>query len=152
MTVGTSRKEQPPEGIIFQLLRELNFSLRLLAGRNIIAIRTIQKAVSDVRGYTLYAVDNLDPDGVPQDSSTIAIVKRGGISLKMKSRAEYSRHLMGAKRTIVSMGHVYAGRGKTDGAPIVIIPLLGEGPGVRNLLLVHIVYNEALTLVLILII
>ena len=146
VTVGTSRKEQPPEGIIFQLLRELNFSLRLLAGRNIIAIRTIQKAVSDVRGYTLYAVDNLDPDGVPQDSSTIAIVKRGGISLKMKSRAEYSRHLMGAKRTIVSMGHVYAGRGKTDGAPIVIIPLLGEGPGVRNLLLVHIVYNEALTL------
>ena len=53
---------------------------------------------------------------------------------------------MGAKRTIVSTGHVYAGRGKTVGVPIIVIPLLGEGPGVRNLLLVHIVYNEALTL------
>ena len=146
VTVGTSRKEQPPDGVLFQLLRELNFSLRLLTGRNIIAIRTIQKAVSAVRGYTLYAVNNLDPDGIPQDSSTIAIVKRGGVSLEMKSRVEHSSLLMGAKRTIVSAGHLYAGRGKTDGAPIVIIPLLGEGPGVRNLLLVHIHYNEALSL------
>ncbi len=146
VTVGTSRKDQIPEGILFQLLRELNFPLRLLTGRNIIAIRTIQKAVSAVRGYTLYAVDNLDPDGIPQDSSTIAIVHRGGISLEMKSRVEHAGQLMGAKRTIVSTGHVYVGRGKTDGAPIIIIPLLGEGPGVRNLLLVHIVYNEALSL------
>ncbi len=146
VTVGTSRKEQPPEGIVFQLLKELNFSLRLLTGRNIIAVRTIQKAVSAVRGYTLYAVNNLDADGVPQDASTIAIVNRGGIAVGMKSRVERSSLLMGAKRTIVSMGHVYAGRGKTDGAPIIIVPLLGEGPGVRNLLLVHILYNETLSL------
>jgi glucosamine--fructose-6-phosphate aminotransferase (isomerizing) len=146
VTVGTSRKEQPPEGMVFQLLKELNFSLRELTGRNIIAVRTIQKAVSAIRGYTLYAVNNLDPDGVPQDASTIAIVKRGGISLEMNSRVEQSRLLMGAKRTIVGTGHVYAGRGKSDGAPILIIPLLGEGPGVRNLLLVHILFNEALSL------
>jgi hypothetical protein len=64
----------------------------------------------------------------------------------MKSRVEQSKLLMGAKRTIVSTGHAYIGRGKTDGAPIIIIPLLGEGPGIRNLLLIHILYNEALSL------
>jgi glucosamine--fructose-6-phosphate aminotransferase (isomerizing) len=53
---------------------------------------------------------------------------------------------MGTKKTIVSTDHVYLGRGKSDGAPILIIPLLGDKPGVRSLLLIHIVFNEALTL------
>jgi glucosamine--fructose-6-phosphate aminotransferase (isomerizing) len=52
---------------------------------------------------------------------------------------------MGAKKTIVGTGHVYLGRGKTDGAPIMIVPLLGEGAGVKNLLLIHICYNESLS-------
>jgi glucosamine--fructose-6-phosphate aminotransferase (isomerizing) len=59
---------------------------------------------------------------------------------------EQSNLLMGAKKTIVSMGHVYLGRGKTDGASIMIVPLLGEGAGIRNLLLIHIRYNEFLSL------
>jgi glucosamine--fructose-6-phosphate aminotransferase (isomerizing) len=46
----------------------------------------------------------------------------------------------------VATGHVYLGRGKTDGAPIMVVPLLGEGAGVRNLLLLHVVFNESLSL------
>jgi glucosamine--fructose-6-phosphate aminotransferase (isomerizing) len=53
---------------------------------------------------------------------------------------------MGTKRTIVSTGHVYIGRGKSDGASIVIIPLLGENNFVSNLLLIHVDYNELLSL------
>jgi glucosamine--fructose-6-phosphate aminotransferase (isomerizing) len=64
----------------------------------------------------------------------------------MSSRVEQSNLLMGAKKTIVGTGHVYVGRGKTDGAPIMIVPLLGDGAGVKNLLLVHILYNESLSL------
>jgi glucosamine--fructose-6-phosphate aminotransferase (isomerizing) len=64
----------------------------------------------------------------------------------MKSRVEQSNLLIGAKKTIVSTGHVYLGRGKTDGVPIMIVPLLGEGMGVRNLLLIHILFNESLSL------
>ena len=55
-----------------------------------------------------------------------AIVKREGVSLQMTSRAESFRTLMGTKKTMVSTGHVYVGKGKSDGAPIVIVPLLGE--------------------------
>jgi glucosamine--fructose-6-phosphate aminotransferase (isomerizing) len=146
VTVGTSRKEQPLEGIAFDLLKELGVALRRLTVKNILAIRNIQPAISAIRGYTLYEIGNLDQDRNPQDTSTITIRQRGGIALQMKSRVEQSNLLTGAKKTIVSTGHVYLGRGKTDGAPIMIVPLLGEDMGVRNLLLIHILFNESLSL------
>jgi glucosamine--fructose-6-phosphate aminotransferase (isomerizing) len=146
VTVGTSRKEQPLEGMVFELLKALNLSLRQLIGKNILALRKVQPAIAAIRGYTLYAVNNLDPEGNPQDTSTIAIRQRGGVALQMRSRVEQSNLLMGAKKTIVATGHVYLGRGKTDGAPIMVVPLLGEGAGVRNLLLLHVVFNESLSL------
>lgn len=146
VTVGTSRAEQPLEGIVFRLMKELGVSLRQLTGKNIVTIRNVQPSISAIRGYTLYAINNLDAEGNPQEASTIVIRQRGGIALQMKSRVEQSNLLMGAKKTIVSTGHVYLGRGKTDAAPIMIIPLLGEGMGVRNLLLIHVLFNESLSL------
>lgn len=145
VTVGTSRKDQPIRGIIFNLLRELEFSVKALVTKNVLTITRIQPAIASISGYTLYDINNLDAEGNPVDTSTIKIGKRGGISLKMKSRAESSNFLMGTKRTIVSTGHIYVGRGKSDSASIVIIPLLGERGGVQNLLLIHIEFNEALS-------
>jgi glucosamine--fructose-6-phosphate aminotransferase (isomerizing) len=146
VTVGTSRKEQPLEGMVFELLKKLHIPLRQLIGKNILAIRNVQPALAEIKGYTLYAVNNLDPEGNPQDISTIAIRQRSGVALQMRSRVEQSHLLMGAKKTIVAAGHVYLGRGKTDGAQIMVVPLLGEGPGVRNLLLIHVAFNESLSL------
>jgi glucosamine--fructose-6-phosphate aminotransferase (isomerizing) len=146
VTVGTSRKEQPLEGVVFELLKDLNVSLRQIIGKNILALRKVQPAIAAIRGYTLYAVNNLDPEGNPQDTSTIAIRQRSGIARQMRSRVEQSDLLMGAKKTIVATGHLYLGRGKTDGASIMVLPLLGEGAGVRNLLLIHVVFNESLSL------
>jgi glucosamine--fructose-6-phosphate aminotransferase (isomerizing) len=99
-----------------------------------------------VRGYTVYGIGNLDAEGNPDAGSTIIVKKKGGLAAAMTSRTETSPLLMGTKRTIVSTGHVYVGRGKSDGASIVIIPLLGENNYVRNLLLVHVDYNELLSL------
>jgi len=45
----------------------------------------------------------------------------------------------------VRTGNLFAGYGKSDGAAITIIPLLGNKPGVRNLLLVHVEFNESLS-------
>ncbi len=145
MTVGTSRKEQPIQGIIFNLLRELDFSMKALVAKNVLNITRIQPAIAFINGYTLYDINNLDMEGNPVDTSTITIKKRGGVSLAMKSRAEASKILMGTKRTIVSTGHVYVGQGKSDGAPLVILPLLGEKGYVRSLLLIHVKYNDALS-------
>lgn len=145
VTVGTSRKEEIPHGILFDLLRELHFSLENLTSKVGGMLRRIQKAVSGIRGYTLYDIDNLGDEGRPVDTSTISIVKRGGITLQMKSRVEKGGTLKGTKKTIVSTGDVYAGVGKSDRAPIVIIPLRGEGLHTAHLLLAHVDFDEGLS-------
>ncbi|MCX5839286.1 MAG: SIS domain-containing protein [Deltaproteobacteria bacterium] len=145
VTVGTSRKETPPGGVLFNILAELSFSAKSLLSTNLLALRRIQKAVTAANGYTLYAVNHMDAEGKPGDDSTIEIRKRAGVSVGMPSRVEKPGLLMGTKKGIVASGRIYVGQGKSDGASVVIIPLLGEGEQVRNLLLIHVTFNEALS-------
>ena len=145
VTVGTSRKEAPLRGLLFDLLPELAFSTRSLLSTNVLALGRMQKAVIAVNGYTLYAVNPMDAEGKPGDDATIEIRKRGGVSIGMHSRVEKSGRLMGTKKGIVSSGRIYVGQGKSDGASVVITPLLGEEELVRHLLLIHVTFNEALS-------
>lgn len=145
VTVGTSRKETPPGGILFDLIAELSFTAKSLLSTNLYALRGIQKAITAVKGYTLYGVNHLDADGKPGDDATIEIRKRGGVSLGMHSRVEKSGLLMGTKKGIVASGKIYVGQGKSDGASVVVVPLRGEDERVRHLLLTHVAFNEALS-------
>ncbi|MHB8139447.1 MAG: SIS domain-containing protein [Smithellaceae bacterium] len=144
VTVGTSRKEKELAGIIFDLMESLNFSAKNLTYRSILTINRIQPAIAAVRGYTIYDISGLDEQGNPSESSMIAISARGGVATSMKSRADHPTTLMGVKRTIVSTGHVYIGKGQTDGALIVILPLRSDSEFVSRLLLLHVEYNELL--------
>lgn len=146
VTVGTSRKEREIEGIIFDLLKNIKFTIKNLPYREIMTISRVQPAIKKIKGYTLYKIKHLDEQGNPANNSTIAVCAKGGVAAKMKSRADNPTALMGVKRTIVSTGHVYLGRGKTDSAPIIIIPLRGEKTAVNNLLLIHVQFNENLKL------
>ena len=146
VTVGTSRKEKELKGIIFDLLETLNFSVKSLTYRNILTINRIQPAIAAMRGVVVYNIKGLDEQGHPADGSTIVIQKKDGVAAQMKSRADQPTGLMGTKRTIVSAGHVYIGKGKSDGAPIVVLPLLGDDNSVGNLLLIHVDYNKMLSL------
>jgi glucosamine--fructose-6-phosphate aminotransferase (isomerizing) len=145
VTVGTSRKEALPEGLIADLLGEFSFGVHSVAARNILLLGRLQKALLSVNGYTLYGVDKLDRDGKPDDHATIEIKERGGVSQEMRSRIEKSRSLIGTKKGIVATGRIYAGQGKSDGAPIVIVPLLGNNERIENLLLVHVTFDEKLS-------
>jgi glucosamine--fructose-6-phosphate aminotransferase (isomerizing) len=146
VTVGTSRKETVLKGIIFDLLEKLNFTVKNLTYKNVMTVSRIQPVVSAVHGYTIYNIHNLDAQGNPAEDSTITILKKDGVTKQMTSRVETSKLLMGTKRTIVSTGHVYIGKGKADGASIVILPLRGKNDFVSNLLLLHVDYNEFLPL------
>ncbi|HOO35303.1 MAG TPA: SIS domain-containing protein [Smithella sp.] len=146
VTVGTSRKERPPEGIVFDLLKTLTFDIATLTYRDIMMIRRIQPVIASIPGYTIYDISALDQQGNPTDDSLIAVRVKGGLAAGMKSRADKPAVLMGVKRTIVSTGHAYLGRGKTDNAPILIIPLRTQEAGVGNLLLLHVRFDEKLTL------
>jgi len=145
VTVGTSRKETPPGGLLFDLVHELSYTAKSLLSTNLFALAGIQKALTAVNGYTLYGVNHLDADGKPGDDATIEIIRRGGVSLAMRSRAETSGILMGTKKGIVASGKIYVGQGKSDGASVVIVPLLGEEERVGHLLLIHVTFNEALS-------
>ncbi|MDD5723411.1 MAG: SIS domain-containing protein [Syntrophales bacterium] len=144
VTVGTSRKEEAVRGVIFDFLKDLGFSLENLTSKGSLTIGRLQKVTSNVRGYTLYAISDLDDEGKPTDRTTISIERRGGISLHMKSRAESPIPLSGAKKTIVSTGDAYAGIGKSDNAPLVIIPLIEGGTAIHRILLLHVIFKEAL--------
>jgi len=145
VTVGTSRKGEMISGIIFDYMRSLELSLENLTSRDGSAVRRLQKAVSRINGYTVYDIDNIEMDGTPSEFTTISIRKRGGVSVKMKSRAENPVPLTGTKNTIISTGEIYAGVGKNDKAPIIIMPLLGEDHVVRHILLLHVAFEEKLT-------
>ncbi len=146
VTVGTSRKETQLKGVVFDLLADLDFSTGSLLSTNILDISRIQQAVDAVNGYTLYAINHLDAEGKPGEEATIVIAGRGGISVGMRSRAEASVRLMGTKKGIAASGRLYVGRGKSDGAPLMILPLLGGDDLVRHLLLIHVSFNEALSI------
>lgn len=144
VTVGTSRKERELGGIIFDLMDSLDFSAKNLTHRDILTINRIQPAIAAVRGYTIYDISGLDEQGNPSTNSMIAVHARGGVAIGMKSRADHPTALMGVKRTIVSTGYVYIGKGQADGALIVILPLRSGGEFVSHLLLLHVEYNESL--------
>ena len=144
VTVGTSRKEREPGGIIFDLLKTLKFTMKSLTYREILTVNRVQPAIVAVNGYTIYDISCLDEQGNPAENTIIAVRAKGGVALGMKSRSDDPAALMGVKRTIVSTGHVYIGKGKADGAPIVILPLRTDGEYVTNLLLLHVEYNELL--------
>ena len=144
VTVGTSRKGEMQKGILFDFMKEIGFSLENLTSYDGFTIRRLQNALSLIRGYTLYDIENLDYDGKPSEDTTICISRRGGISLEMESRVEKPRSLKGTKKNIIGTGEVYAGLGKTDKAPIVIIPLLGGDHRIRHILLVHVSFRSSL--------
>lgn len=146
VTVGTTRREKVFKGIIFDLLEGLNFSIKDLTYKNVMTVSRIQPVVLAVRGYTIYDINNLDAQGNPAEDSTITILKKEGVASQMISRTETSKLLMGTKRTIVSTGQVYIGKGKADGASIVILPLRGKSDFIGNLLLLHVDYDEHLSL------
>lgn len=145
VTVGTSRKVERLKGVLFDPLGELGFSSDNLSAKDALAIKRLQHAVTGLKGFTLYRVEDLDDFGQPTDLSTIAIVQRGGIAQDMPSRADHKTALMGTKRTIVRTGDVYAGGGKSDNASIVIMPLLGGAHHIEHLLLLHVDFSAGLS-------
>jgi glucosamine--fructose-6-phosphate aminotransferase (isomerizing) len=145
VTVGTSRKFAPLRGVVFDALAELGFKAENLTQRDVLTIKRLQPAVEAVRGYTQYRLEGLDEDGMPTDASTISVERRGGLAEGMKSRAENGAPLMGSKRTLVKNREVFAGGGRSDGASIFIIPLLGAGYTLERLLLFHVDFAEGLS-------
>jgi glucosamine--fructose-6-phosphate aminotransferase (isomerizing) len=144
VTVGTSRKAEAQYGEIFDVFGELGFSIENVRAKDVIIIKRLQNALVGVKGYTLYEVGGLDEQGIPTDASTLTIVSRHGVTTSMPSRYDKPGPLRGTKNTIVRTGKVYAGIGKSDNAPIVIVPIFGQQRIITHLLLLQVDFDEGL--------
>jgi glucosamine--fructose-6-phosphate aminotransferase (isomerizing) len=142
VTVGTSRKTEAPSGLIFAVFDQLGYTPESIRAKDVLTLKKLQTAVVRVRGYTLYAVEGLDEDGMPTTGSTLAIVKRHGVSAGMQSRYDRPAPLRGTKNTIVRTRKVYAGTGRSDNASIVIIPIQGAKRIITNLLLLQVDFDD----------
>jgi len=145
VTVGTSRRVEPPKGIIFDTLEDLSFSIANIPAKGGITLKRYQDAISRINGYTLYVIKGLDEDGKPTDGTTIRAIRKDGISKGLSSRFDQPGILMGTKKTIVRTADVYAGTGKSDDASIILIPLLNGARVVEHLLLLHVDFNDDIT-------
>jgi len=145
VTVGTSRKELEPTGVVFDLVSSLGFSHKSIVSRNMLAILRVQPVIAEILGYTLYNIENLDRNSQHQDSTTITIARRAGISLQIPSRIENTKELMGTKKTIIRKKDIYIGQGKADGKPILLFPIRELNDSTKEfLLLIHVRFDDNL--------
>ena len=142
VTVGTSRKAEAPQGPIFAVFGELGYTPESVRAKDVLTLKKMQAAIEKINGYTLYEVKGLDEDGMPTDASTLAIVKRMGVSAGMRSRYDRPAPLRGTKNTIVRTRKVYAGSGRSDNASIIVIPVQGPRRIITHLLLLQVDFNE----------
>ncbi|MFW5957824.1 MAG: SIS domain-containing protein [Desulfosalsimonas sp.] len=146
VTVGTSRIEEKAEGLLFDTVFTLNFSIEHLTINNIIVLRNIQRIIEKINGHTLYKISGVNLLGEPTDETTIKVKDKQGTSAALASRAESDRTLKGTKKIIVREGNVYLGKGRKDDRSILIIPLISSDPSrpnmVEHMLLLDITFKE----------
>ncbi|MEQ8171420.1 MAG: SIS domain-containing protein [Candidatus Eremiobacterota bacterium] len=141
VTVGISRLEEIPEGLIFETLKEENISLNNITYQNTFILQSINPAVDRITGLSFYEITDLDPLGYPADNTQIITLYKKGSVMSLSSRSDKGCLLIGRKRSVVAKNRVFAGRGNSDERPIIIIPLFDKGI-CRNLLLLHTEFKE----------
>ncbi len=144
VTVGTSRPEQELPTVFAQALRDAGLSQESLAPVDQLELHRIGPAVAAVEGVACYDVSGLRPDGTPDERSRIKIGTRRGIAEKLATRLEAWGPLVGTKRHVVAARRLHVGVGRGDGRQIAILPLLGDGAGLRGLLLLHLAFADTL--------
>ncbi len=150
VTVGTSRIEEKAEGLLFDLLREKDFTLAQLTISNIMVIKNLQNIITQINGSTLYRISGINLLGEPTEDTSIELIEKTGSSKSMVSRAERDKRLKGTKKIIVRRGNVYIGIGRKDNRSILVIPLISNDPSRPNtiefLMLLDIGFNPDVTL------
>lgn len=150
VTVGTSRSMEKVEGVIFDILPELDFNVTRLLPKNALVLKNLQNIVERVKGYSLYRIHGLNFLGEPVETTTIELQLKTGELSSVPSRVESDPQLKGTKRRIVKEGNVYIGKGIKDGRSILVIPILSDAGDmtskVEYLILLNIEFKEQISL------
>ncbi len=118
VTVGISRTDETllEVPLVAQVL-ETGAPRDGLTYSTIRTLANLDPAVSEVVGWTRYAIDAADGE-----SGTITVIDRGGISLTIPSRTNRAPALRGTKQRVAEEREVLVAKGRSDGRPIMMIP------------------------------
>jgi glucosamine--fructose-6-phosphate aminotransferase (isomerizing) len=146
VTVGISREgpqTRVARGVLAAALAEAGADLARIIDSDGAALASLSPAIASVQGATVYAIGGLDPLGAPTPESTIQVVKKTGLALKIRSRADAGCELSGTKRRLVTAPRVHICRGERDKRALVMCPLYERGI-VRGLGLLHVEFVDTL--------
>jgi glutamine---fructose-6-phosphate transaminase (isomerizing) len=140
VTVGISRLDEAL--LTVPLVRELldaGAAREQLAYASLRTVAELDPAVEAVTGFTCYRLSG-DPEG---DGATIEVADRGGISLRIASRADSDHRLRGTKQRVATERQVLAARGRGDGRSFVLVPQV-KADHVTGLVLLHVQLRDRL--------
>jgi glucosamine--fructose-6-phosphate aminotransferase (isomerizing) len=146
VTVGISRDApgtRTAKGVVATALAEAGADLTRILDQDGAALAALGPAIAAVQGATVYAITNLDPLGAPTNESKIQVVKKTGIAVKIRSRADRGADLSGTKRKLVTAPRIHVCRGERDKRALIMCPLYERGI-VRGLGLLHVDFVDAL--------
>ena len=136
VTVGISRKAEALPEPFAPALAEAGVSPEEVRRDHRLLLVALAPLVEAVPGATLYAVENLGPQGEPVSGTTLKVLKKTGTSREIPSRADGGAPLEGSKWLAVKRSALFFGRGGRDGRPVLVLPLYRKGRCAR-LLLMH---------------
>lgn len=108
-----------------------------LAYKDMKILQALDGAVAEVRGYTRYAIEGI------QNGARIRVVAQGGVSKGIPSRTTDNAALRGTKNTVAMERVVLVAVGRSDGRPIILVPLTSKDVTV-GIALLHVRFKEKL--------
>ncbi len=146
VTVGISRDgaaTRVARGVLATALTEAGAEVTKLIDADGAALSALAPAIAQVQGATVYAITGLDPLGAPTNDSRIQVVKKTGVAVKIRSRADAGCELTGTKRRLVGAPRVLVCRGERDKRALIMCPLYDRGL-VKGLGLLHVEFVDTL--------
>ncbi len=138
VTVGISRSDE--EWLarpLVQAVLAAGAAREAIGWRDLRALAALDDAVAEVSGFTRYRIDGEEP------ARTIAVVGRGGIGAKLRSRTEAQPALRGTKHLVASEQRLLVATGRSDQRTFVLVPELTAGR-TTGLTLLHIRCHDRL--------
>ena len=140
MTVGISRSDETLLQV--PLVREVlaaGVARDSLSYRALRTLAELEPAVEQVTGFTRYRIEG----DLADDTATIHVVDRGGISADLPSRTDRNPALRGTKHRVATEREVTVARGRFDQRTMIIVPEV-KGNQATGLTLLHVTFHDRL--------
>ena len=138
VTVGISRGDEALFNVpLVRAVLDTGTARENLAYKDMKTLQALDGAIQEILGYTRYAIDGAT------NGARIRVVAQGGVSKGIASRTSGNAALRGTKNTVAMERVVLVAVGRSDGRPIILVPLTSKDQTV-GIALLHVRFKPAL--------